>query len=201
MRKKELQEIKMAWLAAEEAGDTQTKLALLRDYPDMQDALIDFAAAYHITSPAGAEPTILPLSRRAAQSALQRVFTPKMEVVPAASLRELRTQCGLSLVEAARGLRLGIDVWKKFEDGLVELASLSERQMGRLAAFFQVSSEQFSTLLHQSQPAFVLNRRQTAEAARQDQQFTSKQSFVEALKKSTMSVEDKQSWLDLEDPV
>jgi hypothetical protein len=103
----------------------------------------------------------------------------------------------LSLAEAARGLRLGIDVWKKFEDGLIELSSLGERQLGRLATFFQVTGEQFGTLLTGSQPAFAINRRQTAEAAHQaEQQPTPKQSFAEALARSTMSAVDKQEWLD-----
>jgi hypothetical protein len=197
MYSNELQQIKLAWLAAEEAGDTQIKLALLRDHPDLQDALIDFAAAYHVTSPAGAEPEVLPLTRRAMQSALSRVFAPQPVAVPAASLRELRSLRGLNLVETARGLRLGIDVWKKFEDGLIELSSLGERQLGRLAAFFQVTGEQFGTLLNGSQPAFAINRRQTTQAARQgEQQGTSKQSFAEALAKSTMLPEDKQEWLE-----
>lgn len=197
MAHNELQQIKLAWLAAEEAGDTQTKLALLRDHPDLQDALIDFVAAYHVTSPAGVEPAILPMTQRAMQSALSRVFVPQAVAVPAASLRELRTLRGLSLAEAARGLRLGIDVWKKFEDGLIELSSLGERQLGRLAAFFQVTGEQFGALLTSSQPAFAINRRQTAEAAHQaEQQPTPGQSFAEALARSTMSAEDKQEWLE-----
>ena len=198
MNKNELQQLKMAWLAAEEAGDTSTKLALLRDHPDLQDALIDFAAAYHITGPAGAEPEILPLTRRAMQSALKRIFAPQpvAEPVAAASLRELRSRRGLSLAEAARGLRLGIDVWKKFEDGLIEMTSLGEHQLARLATFFQVTGEQFGTLLNASQPAFTLNRRQTAEAARKNQQGTSKQPFSDALEKSTMSPEDKALWLE-----
>lgn len=196
MNKYELQQIKMAWLAADEAGDTRTKLALLRDHPDFQEELIDFAAAYHITSPAGAEPEILPLSLRAAQSALSRVFTAQTVALPAASLRELRELRGLRLVETARGLRLGVDVWKKFEDGLIELSSLGERQLARLGAFFQVTGEQFGSLLNQSQPAFTLNRRQTAEAARQGEQSASKQNFAEALEKSTMASADKQSWLE-----
>jgi transcriptional regulator with XRE-family HTH domain len=196
MNSNELQQIKLAWLAAEEAGDTQSKLTLLRDHPDLQEALIDFIAAYHITSPAGAEPEVLPLSRRATQSALKRVFAPQPVAVPAASLRELRGFRGLSLVETARGLRLGIDVWKKFEDGLIELSSLGERQLARLAAFFQVTGEQFGSLLNQSQPAFTLNRRQTAEAARQEQQGPGKQSFAEALEKSSMPSEDKTEWLE-----
>jgi len=197
MAHNELQQIKLAWLAAEEAGDTQTKLALLRDHPDLQDALIDFVAAYHVTSPAGVEPAILPVTQRAMQSALSRVFAPQTVPVPAASLRELRTLRGLSLAEAARGLRLGIDVWKKFEDGLIELSSLGERQLGRLATFFQVTGEQFGMLLTGSQPAFAINRRQTAEAAHQaEQQLTPRQSFSEALARSTMSAEDKQEWLE-----
>ncbi len=202
MNNHELQAIKMAWLAAEEAGDTRAKLALLRDHPELQDTLIDFIAAYHVTSPAGAEPEILPLTRRATQSALARVFAPQQVAavapatvaLPAASLRELRSLRGLALAETARGLRLGIDVWKKFEDGLIELSSLGERQLARLAAFFQVSSEQFGAMLNQSQPAFTLNRRQTASAAKQTRQ--TRQSFAEALEKSTMASADKQAWLD-----
>ena len=198
MNNHELQAIKMAWLAAEEAGDMRAKLALLRDHPDLQDSLIDFIAAYHVTSPAGAEPEILPLTHRATQSALARVFAPQKAAAtvatPAASLRELRNLRGLALAETARGLRLGIDVWKKFEDGLIELSSLGERQLNRLAAFFQVSGEQFGTMLNQSQPAFTLNRRQTAAAAKQTRQ--PRQSFAEALEKSTMPSADKQEWLE-----
>lgn len=198
MKKNELQELKLAWLRAEETGDARAKLTLLRDHPDLQDALIDFAAAYHVTSPAGAEPEILPLSRRAMQGALARVFAPQTAVAPvatpAASLRELRTLRGLALAETARGLRLGIDVWKKFEDGLIDLSSLAEHQLARLAAFFQVSSEQFGTMLGQSHPNFTLNRRQTAEAANKQAQ-QQKQSFAEALEKSTMTPEEKQAWL------
>ncbi|HEY1352643.1 MAG TPA: hypothetical protein VGF67_23740 [Ktedonobacteraceae bacterium] len=196
MNGKQLQQIKMAWLAAEEAGDTQVKLALLRDYPDLQDILVDFVAAYHITSPAGAEPEVLPLSLRAVHSALKRVFETQPVAASASNLRELRSERGLSLVETARGLSLGIDVWKKFEDGLIELTSLGERQLGRLAAFFQISGEQFGMLLNGSQPAFTLNRRQTAEAARREQQSFARQSFAQALEKSTMASEDRQLWLE-----
>lgn len=197
MDKHELQKMKLAWLAAEEAGDTATKLALLRDHPDLQDALIDFAAAYHVTSPAGTEPETLPMTRRAMQTALSRVFAPQAVTVPAANLRELRGSKGLGLVETARGLRLGADVWKKFEDGLIELTSLGEHQLNRLAAFFQVTAEQFGAMLNASQPTFTLNRRQTAEAAKKGQR-SPRQSFAEALEKSTMADGDKQIWLEME---
>ena len=196
MNTHELQQIKIAWLAAEEAGDKQAQFALLRDHPDAQDALIDFIAAYHITDPAGSEAVLLPLTQRAYQSALERVFNDQATVARAANLRELRAHQGLSMVQAARGLRLGIDVWKKFEDGIIEAASLSERQLNRLAQFFHVTAEQFGKILLTSQPVMTLNRRQTAQAARSSQQHSQKQSFAEALDKSTMSRQEKEMWLD-----
>ena len=112
-----------------------------------------------------------------------------------ADLRQLRVQKGLSLAETARGLHLGIDVWKKFEDGVIELFSLSERQLARLAHFFQVNAEQFGSLLSNSQPLPTLDRRQTAQAARRTSDRRQKQSFDEAIKKSTMSKEEKKEWL------
>jgi transcriptional regulator with XRE-family HTH domain len=190
-----LLQIKMAWIAAEEAGDKQAQFALLRDHPNAQDALTDFVAAYRITEP-GVQETqqaeLLPLTQRAYATALERVFGATLA---AADLRELRTQKRLSLAEAARGLHLGVDVWKKFEDGVIELLSLSEQQLARLAHFFQVSTEQFGTLLNNSQPTFTLNRRQTAQAARSSQNKPKKQGFAEALEKSSMSKQEKQEWL------
>jgi transcriptional regulator with XRE-family HTH domain len=191
MNTSELQQLKMAWLAAEEAGDKQTQVALLRDHPDAQDVLIDFIAAYHVTAPVE-ETTVLPLTRRAYVTALERVFG---DALVAANLRELRAKRGLSLVQAARGLRLGVDVWKKFEDGVIELVSLSERQLERLAQFFEVSGEQFGRMLNSSQAAMTINRRQTAQAARSSEQGSKKQSFAEAIEKSTMPKEEKKEWL------
>lgn len=195
MDNNELLQIKMAWLTAEEAGDKQAQFTLLRDHPDAQDALIDFVAACRITEP-GVQETqqaeLLPLTQRAYAIALERVFGATLA---AADLRELRTQKRLSLAEAARGLHLGVDVWKKFEDGVIELLSLSEQQLARLAHFFQVSTEQFGTLLNNSQPTFTLNRRQTAQAARSSQNKPKKQGFAEAIEKSSMSKQEKQEWL------
>ena len=195
MNTNQLQQIKMAWLAAEEAGDKQAQFALLRDHPDVQDALVDFIAAYHITDPAGSEAPLLPLTQRAYHTALERVFNDQAVATQAANLRDLRAHQGLSMVQAASGLRLGVDVWKKFEDGMIELASLSERQLNRLAQFFHVTAEQFGKILLTSQPVITLNRRQTVQAAR-SQQHPQKQSFSEALQKSTMSKEEKEMWLD-----
>jgi transcriptional regulator with XRE-family HTH domain len=192
MNTSELQQLKMVWLAAEEAGDKQAQAALLRDHPDAQDALIDFIAAYHVSGPIEEETTLLPLTRRAYATALERVFGHELV---AANLRELRAKRGLSLVQAARGLRLGVDVWKKFEDGVIELVSLSERQLERLAQFFEVSGEQFGRMLNSSQTAMTVNRRQTAQAARSSEQGSKKQSFAEAIEKSTMPKEEKKEWL------
>jgi transcriptional regulator with XRE-family HTH domain len=195
MSNNELQHLKMAWLAADEAGDKQTQLALLRDHPDAQEALIDFIAAYRITEPGEAKTQqvdLLPLTQRAYATALERVFGASMA---SAGLRLLREQKGLSLVETARGLHLGVDVWKKFEDGVIELVSLSERQLARLAHFFQVSAEQFGNMLNNSQPIYIQDRRQTARAARSTPDRRKKQSFSEAIEKSTMSKEEKKEWL------
>ncbi|HZU68550.1 MAG TPA: helix-turn-helix transcriptional regulator [Ktedonobacteraceae bacterium] len=190
MNTSELQQLKMAWLAAEEMGDTQAQLALLRDHPDAQDALIDFIAAYHVAAPSQ-EDAVLPLTRRAYATAMERVFG---DAQAAANLKELRAMRGLTLAQAARGLRLGVDVWKKFEDGVIELVSLSERQLERLAQFFEVSGEQFGRMLNNSQAVMTMNRRQTAQAARSEQ-APKKQSFAEAIEKSTMPKEDKKEWL------
>ena len=194
-REREIQQLKMAWLAAKEAGDTQEQIALLRDHPAEQAELIDFIAAYRATSVPGPDALHTPLSpmtQRASQVALERVFGGSLV---AANLRELRMQRGLSMANAARGLRLGIDVWKKFEDGAIELVSLGERQRERLVAFFRVSSEQFGAMLNNSQPTLALNRRQTSSAAR-GEQGPKKQSFTEAIEKSTMSKEEKRLWLE-----
>jgi hypothetical protein len=190
----DVQHIKMAWLAAEESGDRATQVALLRDYPDAQDELTDFIAAYHMTEMAPPESAaLLPLTERATQRAMQRVFGSPLA---SADLRSLRARMGLSLTQAARGLRLGADVWKKFEDGVIDLLSLSERQTGRLAQFFQVSAEEFGALLQNSSPVPTLNRRQSAQAAREsEQQPARKQSFAEAIEKSSMAKAEKKEWL------
>lgn len=202
MVNRELQQLKMAWLAAEEAGDRHAQVALLRDHPEAQDELVDFIAAYRMSGPAGSETAPLPMTQRAIATALDRVFAPQGAArVDAEDLRDLRAKQGLSLVQAARGLRLGVDVWKKFEDGLIDLVSLSERQLARLAQFFHVSADQFSGLLLQSQPIPTLDRRQTAQAAQaastsqKAQQAPAKQSFAEAIEKSAMSQEERAEWL------
>jgi transcriptional regulator with XRE-family HTH domain len=184
----------MAWLRAEDNGDRAAQIALLRDHPDAQDELTDFIAAYHIIETAPAESEALsPLTERAAQTAMQRVFGSPLA---SADLRSLRARMGLSLTQTARGLRLGADVWKKFEDGIIDLFSLSERQLGRLAQFFHVSAEEFGALLQNSSPVPTLNRRQTAQAARaSEQQPLKKQSFAEALEKSSMTKAEKKEWL------
>jgi transcriptional regulator with XRE-family HTH domain len=194
----EIQRLKMAWLAAKEAGDTQTQISLLRDHPEQQAELIDFIAAYAATAAPEQEEQLLPLTQRALQNALNRVFASETVAaqVAATSLSELRKSRQLSKPAVARGLRLSLDVWEKFEAGAIELLSLSQRQLERLAQFFQLSTEQFSTLLSNSQPSFTPLRRQTQTGARSEQQGPRKQSFAEAIAHSTMSKEDKRFWLE-----
>ncbi len=203
MNTRELQQLKMAWLAAKEAGDTLAQMNLLLNHPEpeTQAALIDFIAGYSAThvmadSLESEQDALLPLTQRAYQTALERVFDTQA-VATATTLRELRAQRGLTMVSAAKSLRLGVDVWKKFEDGAIELASLSRRQLERFASFFQVGAEQFGTLLNNSQPALTLNRRQTGDAARKQQQGQQKkQSFAEAIDKSTLTKQEKRLWLE-----
>ena len=196
MNTPELQRLKMAWLAAKEAGDTSTQFSLLRDHPGEQAALIDFIAAYHATVGIQLEEeqtseVVLALTQRAYQRALERVFEPR-----AASLVELRKSRNMSKVDVAQGLRLSVDVWNKFEVGAIEMVSLSQRQLERLARFFQISVEQFGTLLNASQPSLGMNRRQTRNASRDQRQGPQKQSFGEAIERSAMSKEDKSFWLE-----
>ncbi len=196
MNTPELQQLKMRWLAAKDANDVQTQLSLLRDYPGEQEALVDFIAAYYATggnSPVAQDSPILDLTRRACQRALERVFEPQ---VVAANLGELRKSRSMSKVDIAKGLRLTVDVWNKFEVGAIELVSLSQRQLERLAQFFQISIDQFSELLQQSHPSLTINRRQTREAARDEQLGPQKQGFADAIARSTMSQEDRHFWLD-----
>jgi transcriptional regulator with XRE-family HTH domain len=192
----ELQRLKMAWLAAKEAGDTQTQMRILQDNPTEQDELINFIAAYHATG--GDEKVeqdvpMLALTQRALQSALDRVFEPQPAFATLAALRKSRN---LSKLDVAKGLRLSVDVWNKFEAGAIELVSLSERQLERITHFFEIGVDQFASMLSGSQPSITLNRRQTREAARNTQQGPQIQSFAEAIKRSNMSKEDKQFWLE-----
>ncbi len=137
---------------------------------------------------------MLPITQRAFQRALERTFAA--QEASYATLAELRKQRHLSKVETANSLRMSVDVWNKFENGAIELVSLSQRQLERLAHFFQVGIDQFGNLLENSQPAISLNRRQNQEAARSPQQGPQHQSFSEAIARSTMSKEDKQFWLE-----
>lgn len=203
----ELQQLKMAWLAAEESGDKQAQITLIRNLssrPEVQTALVDFITAYSATSAYEVEP-LLVLTQRANATALERVLgTVATQASPAnaaiATLSELRKARNLTKQAAARGLRLSTDVWEQFERGAIELASLSQRQVERLAQFFQVSADQFGSLLTGSSPTFILNRRQTRQGVQQASQQEAKgefkkQSFKRVISRSTMSDEDKQFWL------
>ncbi len=196
MNTRELQQLKMAWLAAKESGDTQTQLRLLQDHAEEQEELVTFIAAYYATGgdePVEQDAALLPLTHHAVQSALERVFESQIVVT---TLGELRKRLHLSKVEVAKSLRLSVDVWNKFEAGAIELVSLQKHQLERLAQFFQVGTEQFSQSLQQSQPAATLNWRKTSNASRQEEQGPQPQTFAEAIMRGNMSKEDKQFWLE-----
>lgn len=197
----DLQRLKMAWLAAKEAGDTTTQIQLLRDHPDQQEALVDFIAAYHAMGGSEVIDETTPLltsTQQALQTALDRVFaTENHSQSVFANLSELRQGQHLKKADVARSLRLSLDVWNKFENGAIELASLSKRQIERLAQFFHVSIEQFGILLNNSQPSTTLNYRQTSEAAKK-QQGPQKQTFTDAIARSTMSAQNTAFWLEEE---
>lgn len=201
----ELQRLKMAWLVAEESGDTEAQVALirnLRNRPDEQAVLVDFIASYYASSTYQDEP-LLALTQRANATALEHVMgiaATSVSTVNAstsiATLSELRKARNLTKQTAARGLRLSADVWEQFERGAIELASLSQRQLERFSQFFQVSGEQFGSLLTDSSPTFVLNRRQTRKGVQEEaSNEAKKQSFKRVVSRSTMSEEDKQFWL------
>lgn len=197
MNTPELRRLKLAWLAAKAAGDTQTQMDLLRNNPAEQEELIDFISGYYATGGSEADVVdldapLLPLTQRATQRALDRVFNTQMAF---STLAELRKSRQLSKVDVAHGLRLGVDVWNKFEEGAIELVSLSQRQLQRLSQFFQVNVDQFTALLDGSQPGVTVHRRQTREASLQEQ-GPQKQSLNEAIRRSAMSKEDKQFWLE-----
>src|ERR1019366_3753894 len=100
MNTPEVQRLKMAWLAAKEAGDTPTQFSLLRDHPGEQAALIDFIAAYHATTGIYVknehDEELSTLTQRACQRALERVFETQLV---AASLVELRKNRNMSKVD------------------------------------------------------------------------------------------------------
>jgi len=192
MNTSNIQQLKMAWLAAKEAGNAQEQMRLMQEHPTELSELSEFIAAYYAsgsgTSIEQDEP-LLPMAQRAYQRALDRVF-------PAfATLTELRKSRNLTKVAAAQRLRLSIDVWNKFEAGAIELSSLTQRQLDRFAQALQVSIDQFCNSLTNSQPEISFNRRQTRSAANNEQQGPQKQSFAEAIDRSSMSAKDKQYWL------
>lgn len=197
MSTSELQSLKIAWLAAKEAGDTQAQYRLLRDHPEQQAALIDFIAAYHATAfsaPEGDDPSLTLLTQRALNTALSRVFPAP---VLAKNLTELRKLRNMDKSAAAAGLRLSVEVWNLFEEGRIQVVSLSQRQLDRLAHFFQVSVEQFSTLLSDGQAATSMSMlRRQKPAGKGGQQEPVAKTIEEAILHSRMSKEDKKYWLE-----
>lgn len=106
------------------------------------------------------------------------------------NLTELHVERSWSKVEAARSLRLGVDLWDKFEQGIIHAESLTCGQVARLAEGFAVGPALFLALLKQSrpQPPGVCRRWGVTHYARPAQ------SFALALARSGMSARDKRFW-------
>ena len=82
MNTPELRALKMAWVAAKEAGDMEAQLRLLRDYPAQQDDLVEFIAGYqaiggneHIDQ----DVSLLPVTQRAIKNILDSAFESRSD--------------------------------------------------------------------------------------------------------------------------
>jgi len=113
------------------------------------------------------------------------------------NLSELRKARGLSKIEAASSLRLSVDVWHTFEEGLIRLETLSLASLNELAKCLQVSVEEFIVRLTNSSPTplGVCQPKQGGSSTPQPQPFAT------MLARSSMSEEDKQFWRTLQHPV
>ena len=109
------------------------------------------------------------------------------------NLTQLRLQRGWSKVQAARCLRLGTDVWQKFEQGLILSDSLSTSQAERLAAGLGVSTTQFLALLACSRPQPIMHCQHSRTRVSTSGPPVV-QSFAQALDRSAMSAADKRLW-------
>ncbi len=190
----ELQQLKLAWLAAQEAGDALSQQRLLLDHPQQRQELIDFIIAYYASGSETSDEqdeqnsAVIMMTQRATQAALTRVFF-------AQTVTELRKKRNLGKLETAQALRLAANVWQKLEDGKIRAASLSSGQLERLAQFFQVSTQQFIAALHNSNPVLATFRRQTIQGARAPEPQPNSEDFADAVQRSNMPDADKQFWL------
>ncbi len=196
MNTHDLQQLKLAWLAAQEAGDAHVQHQLLLDHPQQQQELIDFIATYYASGGVTLDiqdeqsSALTVMAQRATQAALVRVFA-------AQTVTELRKSRNLSKREASQGLRLAMNIWDKFESGTIRATSLSRAQLQRLAQFFQVSMQQFATALENSGPVAAAYRRQTIQGASTPGPQVGSEDFAEVIEHSTMTREDKQFWLKM----
>jgi DNA-binding transcriptional regulator YiaG len=207
---RQLQQAKMELAAAHEAG----KAALLRQmalrYPAQLETLTDFVAGLYATDvdeheaalPVTAD--IEALTLRARQRALSAVFSAAAapeSVAQARTLGQMRAASGLSMVEFARRLTLGVDVVRKLEQGRIIAASVPQRLVETLAETLAVSAEQVRVLLRGApgagvQPA-LLRRRPVRKNNQPEDQSTQPQTFAEAVQHSTsMTAAQRGFWLE-----
>jgi transcriptional regulator with XRE-family HTH domain len=208
---RELQQAKMELAAAHEAGEAMQLRQLALHYPAQLETLTDFVAGLYATDVAESEATlpvtadIEALTLRARQRALNAVFSVAAVSQPAAAavntLAQARKARGLSLVELARQLTLGVDVVRKLEEGRILAASVPQRLANRLAETLAVSQEHILALLrtppgNEFQPA--LRRQQTVgKQSQRESQPVQSQTFAEAVQHSpSMADEQRAFWLN-----
>lgn len=109
------------------------------------------------------------------------------------SLPPLRKRHGLTKIETAERLGLSVDVWQKFEQGIIQSESLERHQLARLARFFLVSEDRFRSLLNASREDSVASCHRRS-VSPHPIQMAQRQSFATALARSTMGSEAKKRW-------
>ncbi len=208
---RELQQAKMDLAAAHEAGEAMQLRQLALHYPAQLETLTDFVAGLYATDVAEQEATlpitadVEALTMRARQRALSAVFgvaaVTSSAATAASTLAQARKAKGLSLVELARQLTLGVDVVRKLEQGRILAASVPQRLTNRLAETLAVSQEHVLALLRAApgselQPA-LLRQRTVGKQSQRESQPAQPQTFAEAVQHSpSMAAEQRAFWLN-----
>jgi len=138
-------------------------------------------------------PQYTAMAERATQRTLAAAFP-----VPAGalSLSAARRARGLSLAQAARSLRLGVDVLDKLEKGRILAATVPSRLLNELATLLALPLQQVRACLDRPTPAMApALRRQRA--ASTGPTTAAPQTFADAVRRSPgMTDEERAEWLE-----
>jgi transcriptional regulator with XRE-family HTH domain len=208
---RELQQAKMELAAAHDAGEAMLLREVALRYPAQLETLTDFVAGLYATD-VDEQEMALPVTAdveavtlRARQRALSAVFSVSSAAASSAqaasTLAQVRKASGLSLVELAGRVALGVDVVKKLEQGRITAASVPQRLVDRLAETLAVSKEHIWSMLRSApgtsiQPA-LLRQRPVRKANQPESQPPQEQAFAEAVQLSlSMTAEQRTFWLE-----